>query len=315
MDGGVRFSTEGPKTVESFARARRRGGLGAHRRRQPVGMGDGDRCDLRGGSPSDPADVGRLPGRASARVERSIRCAARAGRRSPTVFSSVCLHRIGCADPLWPTRRTSSRLPGSPVFEALAPTTCSAWPRSRCRAGSPPGRSSSARATRATRATSSAAATPARSARTPTAGRSRWPTSGPATSSASWRCSTTSAARRRSRRSTTSQAIAIVGSDMRRLLREHADIAVKLVIALGRRLREANERLTSQSFQTVQSRVAGVLAGSSDRRRPRARATGDVFCRSPRRRSPSSPAPRGSRPAASSRTSSGPRSSPRAAAA
>jgi CRP/FNR family transcriptional regulator len=54
-------------------------------------------------------------------------------------------------------------------------------------------------------------------------------------------------------------AIAILGSDMRRLLREHPDIAVKLVIALGRRLREANERLARQSFQTVQSRVAGVL--------------------------------------------------------
>jgi CRP/FNR family transcriptional regulator len=55
-------------------------------------------------------------------------------------------------------------------------------------------------------------------------------------------------------------AVAILGNDMRRLLREHPDIAVKLVIALGRRLREANERLTRQSFQTVQSRVAGVLA-------------------------------------------------------
>jgi CRP/FNR family transcriptional regulator, cyclic AMP receptor protein len=54
-------------------------------------------------------------------------------------------------------------------------------------------------------------------------------------------------------------AIAILGADMRRLLREHPDIAVKLVIALGRRLREANERLARQSFQTVQSRVAGVL--------------------------------------------------------
>jgi len=54
-------------------------------------------------------------------------------------------------------------------------------------------------------------------------------------------------------------AVAVAGSDMRRLLREHPDIAVKLVIALGRRLREANERLTRQSFQTVQSRVAVVL--------------------------------------------------------
>ena len=57
------------------------------------------------------------------------------------------------------------------------------------------------------------------------------------------------------------QAIAVLGADMRRLLRRHPDIAVKLVIALGRRLREANERLARQSFQTVQSRVAVVLDG------------------------------------------------------
>ena len=40
---------------------------------------------------------------------------------------------------------------------------------------------------------------------------------------------------------------------------EHPDIAMKLVVALGRRLRETNERLSRQSFQTVQSRVAVVL--------------------------------------------------------
>jgi CRP/FNR family transcriptional regulator len=55
------------------------------------------------------------------------------------------------------------------------------------------------------------------------------------------------------------EAVAILGADMRRLLREHPDIAVKLVIALGRRLRAANERIARQSFQTVQSRVAVVL--------------------------------------------------------
>ena len=55
-------------------------------------------------------------------------------------------------------------------------------------------------------------------------------------------------------------AIAILGADMRRLLREHADISYKLVISLGRRLRETNERLSRQSFQTVQSRVAVVLS-------------------------------------------------------
>ena len=53
--------------------------------------------------------------------------------------------------------------------------------------------------------------------------------------------------------------VAIHGSAMRGLLERHPAIAVKLVIALGRRLRAANERLSSQSFQTVQSRVAAVL--------------------------------------------------------
>ena len=55
------------------------------------------------------------------------------------------------------------------------------------------------------------------------------------------------------------EALAILGTDMRRLLREHPEISVKLIAALGRRLRETNERLTRQSFQTVQSRVASAL--------------------------------------------------------
>jgi CRP/FNR family transcriptional regulator, cyclic AMP receptor protein len=55
------------------------------------------------------------------------------------------------------------------------------------------------------------------------------------------------------------ETIAILGRDMRRLLRRHAEISYALVVSLSRRLRETNERLTRQSFQTVQSRVAGVL--------------------------------------------------------
>ncbi|HUB35309.1 MAG TPA: Crp/Fnr family transcriptional regulator [Solirubrobacteraceae bacterium] len=53
--------------------------------------------------------------------------------------------------------------------------------------------------------------------------------------------------------------VAVLGPDMRRLMVEHPDISTRLVIALGRRLRETNERLARQSFQTVQSRVASVL--------------------------------------------------------
>jgi CRP/FNR family transcriptional regulator len=66
---------------------------------------------------------------------------------------------------------------------------------------------------------------------------------------------------------------------MRRLLREHPDIAVKLVIALGRRLREANERLSRQSFQTVQSRVAVVLAQLVEQARAEGAADHDVVVR------------------------------------
>ena len=68
------------------------------------------------------------------------------------------------------------------------------------------------------------------------------------------------------RRSATVEAIepisvvAVLGPDMRRLMIEHPEISTRLVIALGRRLRETNERLSRQSFQTVQSRVAVVLS-------------------------------------------------------
>jgi CRP/FNR family transcriptional regulator, cyclic AMP receptor protein len=72
------------------------------------------------------------------------------------------------------------------------------------------------------------------------------------------------------------EAIAILGADMRRLLREHPDLAVKLVISLGRRLREANERLTRQSFQTVQSRVAVVVADLVERARAEGAGERDV---------------------------------------
>lgn len=54
--------------------------------------------------------------------------------------------------------------------------------------------------------------------------------------------------------------IALSAADMRGLLERNAGITAKLVIALTRRLRETNERISRQSFQTVPSRVAGVLS-------------------------------------------------------
>ena len=53
--------------------------------------------------------------------------------------------------------------------------------------------------------------------------------------------------------------VALLASDMRRLLLRHPDMALKLLAAFAERLREANERISRQSFQTVASRVAGVL--------------------------------------------------------
>jgi CRP/FNR family transcriptional regulator, cyclic AMP receptor protein len=54
--------------------------------------------------------------------------------------------------------------------------------------------------------------------------------------------------------------LALPASDVRSLIREHPEMAEKLVVALTRRLRDANERISRQSFQTVPSRVAGVLS-------------------------------------------------------
>ena len=54
--------------------------------------------------------------------------------------------------------------------------------------------------------------------------------------------------------------LALPASDVRRVVSEHGDIAAKLIVAIARRLRETNERVARQSFQTVPSRVAGVLS-------------------------------------------------------
>ncbi len=53
--------------------------------------------------------------------------------------------------------------------------------------------------------------------------------------------------------------LALSAADMRGLLERNGEITAKLVVALTKRLRETNERISRQSFQTVPSRVAGVL--------------------------------------------------------
>src|SRR6476661_4720436 len=69
--------------------------------------------------------------------------------------------------------------------------------------------------------------------------------------------------------------LALPAADVRRLLARHPEITVKLVGALVRRLRAANERISRQSFQTVPGRVAGVLSQLVAEELPRApRASG-----------------------------------------
>ena len=73
------------------------------------------------------------------------------------------------------------------------------------------------------------------------------------------------------------RAVAILAGDLKRLLNEHPEIAVKLLAALGEKLREANARIARQSFQKVSSRVAGVLAElvETGSRRPRPARQGE----------------------------------------
>ena len=84
------------------------------------------------------------------------------------------------------------------------------------------------------------------------------------------------------RRSATVEAIdplevlAILGPDMRRAMLNRPQLAVSLAASLSRRLRMTNERLASQSFQTVQSRVAGVIAQLVDQARAEGAPDTDV---------------------------------------
>ena len=57
------------------------------------------------------------------------------------------------------------------------------------------------------------------------------------------------------------RALAILAGDMRRIMVQHPEIAVKMLEGLADRLRAANERISRQSFQTVAGRVASALLG------------------------------------------------------
>ncbi len=73
--------------------------------------------------------------------------------------------------------------------------------------------------------------------------------------------------------------LALPAKDVRALLARHPEISVKLVSALVRRLRAANVRLSRQSFQTVPSRVAGVLSQLVVEATPNRGGNGEVTIR------------------------------------
>jgi CRP/FNR family cyclic AMP-dependent transcriptional regulator len=73
--------------------------------------------------------------------------------------------------------------------------------------------------------------------------------------------------------------LALPAGEVRALLSRHPDITVKLIAALVRRLRTANERISRQSFQTVPSRVAGVLSQLVAEEGPRGAEGGEVTIR------------------------------------
>ena len=57
------------------------------------------------------------------------------------------------------------------------------------------------------------------------------------------------------------EGVAILAGDLRRTMVEHPEIAVAMLTGLAQRIRQANERLSRQTFQTVDGRVASALLG------------------------------------------------------
>ena len=84
---------------------------------------------------------------------------------------------------------------------------------------------------------------------------------------------------------TDGELLALPAGDVRALLSRHPEIALKLVAGLVRRLRAANVRISRQSFQTVPSRVAGILsqlsreAGEGKGERAETNGSGEVTIR------------------------------------
>ncbi|HWH45999.1 MAG TPA: Crp/Fnr family transcriptional regulator [Thermoleophilaceae bacterium] len=72
-------------------------------------------------------------------------------------------------------------------------------------------------------------------------------------------------------------AVALLAGDVRRTIGRHPEIAVKMLAGLADRLRDANERIARQSFQTVSGRVASVLIGQVSARQAEGAGETDIL--------------------------------------
>jgi CRP/FNR family transcriptional regulator, cyclic AMP receptor protein len=75
-------------------------------------------------------------------------------------------------------------------------------------------------------------------------------------------------------------AVALLASDMQRLIRRSPDLALKFLGTLAERVSKTNERLLQQSFQTVAGRVASALLAQVIARQAEGAPEGDVLIRS-----------------------------------
>jgi CRP/FNR family transcriptional regulator, cyclic AMP receptor protein len=75
-------------------------------------------------------------------------------------------------------------------------------------------------------------------------------------------------------------AVALLASDVQRLIRRSPDLALKLLASLAERVSRTNERLLQQSFQTVAGRVASALLAQTISRQADGAPQEDVLIRS-----------------------------------
>ena len=75
-------------------------------------------------------------------------------------------------------------------------------------------------------------------------------------------------------------AVALLATDVQRLIRRNPDLALKLLASLSERVSRTNERLLQQSFQTVAGRVASALLAQTVNRQADGAPDSDVLIRS-----------------------------------